>query len=175
MHFSPREVLIPWVSPLVTVRPSPIQGMGMYAVSPIVPGDVIVRWGGTVYTQTDLDAGLVNPDSIVTVDKGLYLADPIEGPAGADYYLNHSCTPSLWMQDEITLIAIRPIAVGEEVTVDYALWETNPSWAIKPCTCGSPDCRGQVTGQDWRIPALQNRYKGHFIPLLNQWIAETKA
>jgi len=34
---------------------------------------------------------------------------------------NHSCDSDLWMRDAFTLEARRDIAVGEELTVDYAL------------------------------------------------------
>ena len=33
-------------------------------------------------------------------------------------------------------------------------------------TCGSPLCRGVVTGEDWRRPELQARYGDHWIPAL---------
>jgi hypothetical protein len=30
------------------------------------------------------------------------------------------------------------------------------------CKCGSPNCRGTVTGKDWQRPELQKRYAGYF-------------
>lgn len=30
------------------------------------------------------------------------------------------------------------------------------------CGCGSDECRGQVTPNDWRRPELQKRYAGYF-------------
>ena len=30
------------------------------------------------------------------------------------------------------------------------------------CLCGSKQCRGCVTDEDWKIPALQRKYKGYF-------------
>ena len=30
------------------------------------------------------------------------------------------------------------------------------------CRCGTPSCRGVVTGDDWRLPELQARYAGSF-------------
>ena len=38
-------------------------------------------------------------------------------------YTNHSCDPNVWMQDEVTLAARRDIAIGEELTIDYAMIE----------------------------------------------------
>jgi hypothetical protein len=34
------------------------------------------------------------------------------------------------------------------------------------CNCGSPLCRGIVTGEDWKRPELQARYGDHWIPTL---------
>jgi hypothetical protein len=32
------------------------------------------------------------------------------------------------------------------------------------CGCGSPSCRGHVSGNDWQKPELQKRYAGFFSP-----------
>jgi hypothetical protein len=36
------------------------------------------------------------------------------------------------------------------------------------CNCGSPLCRRIVTGEDWKIPELQQRYGDHWIPALRK-------
>ncbi len=82
--------------------------------------------------------------------------------------LNHSCDSNLWMADEVTLVASRDIAAGEELTVDYALFTVQSDWALDlPCRCGSISCRQTVTGNDWQIPAVQQRYRAHFSPFIN--------
>jgi len=85
-----------------------------------------------------------------------------DGPGGA----NHSCDPNLWMQDERTVSARRDIAAGEELTIDYALMTVSPDWRMA-CQCGARLCRGVVTGNDWQLPELQKRYRGHFSPFIN--------
>jgi hypothetical protein len=76
------------------------------------------------------------------------------------------------MTDEVTLVARRDIAQDEELTADYAMWEADENHVMRwACVCGSPRCRGRVTGQDWRLPELPQRYRGHFSPLINQRIA----
>jgi hypothetical protein len=74
------------------------------------------------------------------------------------------------MADETTLVARRDIGAGEELTVDYALFTALPVAVIEGCRCGSPVCRGAVTGNDWRLPAVQERYRGHFSPFLDERI-----
>ena len=128
-------------------------------------------WGGRVYTQADVDTGRVAPGSTVYIGEELYLGAPAgqydrERDDRGDF-VNHSCDPNVWLADENTLVARRDLAVGEELTIDYALFEGDES-DVKPwrCRCGSPLCRGTVTGRDWRSPELQARYRGHFSPFL---------
>jgi uncharacterized protein len=75
------------------------------------------------------------------------------------------------MKDEATLMARRNIETAEEITADYMMWEADEEFvAAWRCNCGSPLCRGKVTGRDWKVVELQERYKGHFSPFLNERI-----
>jgi len=158
-----------WIDPRVEVQLSPIQGKGMFAVAPIRQGEVVVVWGGTLMTEEDIRAGKAKPGSIAAIGEGLYLAglaDEEEDPAD---FMNHSCDPNVWMQDEVTLVARRDIAVGEELTVDYAMFEGDEGWAMPwTCRCGSDLCRKAITGKDWRRKDLQARYRDHFSPFINE-------
>lgn len=146
-------------------------GLGMFAREAIAAGEVVLRWGGVVYRQEDILAGKANPESVAVLGDDLYLADPAGEPTAEDYPLNHSCDPNLWMADAVSLAARREIAAGEELTADYALWLYDVDWELAPCCCGSRLCRGQVTAADWKLPALQARYAGHFTPWINGMIA----
>ncbi len=57
---------------------------------------------------------------------------------------NHSCEPNT-AYDGLDVIAQRVIAVGEELTLDYA---TFLGEHMEPftCHCGKPNCRGRITG-----------------------------
>ena len=87
--------------------------------------------------------------------------------------MNHSCDSNTWMKDARTIIARKNIKPNEEVTIDYALFESTDDW-IGPweCKCESPLCRKQYTGKDWMNPELQKRYKGHFSPFNNKRISK---
>jgi uncharacterized protein len=67
-------------------------------------------------------------------------------------------------------VARRPIAAGEELTIDYALFTASPDWSLSPCRCGLACCRQMITGSDWMRPDVQARYRGHFSPFLNRRI-----
>lgn len=164
------QVIKPWIDPRVTVRTSLIEGKGMFACKPIKVGEVVIIWGGTIFTAAEVKAGLVKPGTATRIDDDLYLADGNNEPDSPDYWLNHSCDPNVWLKDEITLVARREIVGGEELTTDYALWENDPLWELEPCRCGQKLCRGKVTGNDWQLKELQKRYQGHFTPYLNKQI-----
>ncbi len=63
--------------------------------------------------------------------------------------------------------------VGDEVTMDYAMHFVDPEWTMRnPCACGSPLCRRTITGKDWMLKDLRERYRDHFSPLINSRISK---
>lgn len=64
------------------------------------------------------------------------------------------------LPDLLTGIALRDIEAGEELTYDYAT--TDSRHANFACFCGSPNCRKVITGNDWMLLELQERYRGYF-------------
>lgn len=91
----------------------------------------------------------------------------------------------------------------QEINYDYALTESSSSFEIVQCLCGkvhtpahidthshrSPygvlflhltflasqaKCRGRITGNDWQLPELQERYGDHFLPYINDLIRASK-
>ena len=123
-----------WIDPRVEVRLSRLGGRGLFAREAIKKDEVVVIWGGTLVTETELDEGKTRPHSVAAVDEGLYLVGLADEEESADDFMNHSCDPTVWMQDEVTLAARRDIEPGEELTADYAMWEGDESWqaAIGP-------------------------------------------
>lgn len=166
---------VEWIDALAKLRLSPISGRGLFARALIKAGEPVVIWGGVVFTKAEVNAGKAAPGSTVAIGEDLFLGSPVETYDrewdNLGDFINHSCDPTLWMQDEVTLVARRDIYGDEELTADYAMWEADESHlAPWECRCGSPLCRGRVTGRDWRLPELQERYRGHFSPFINERI-----
>eukprot|EP01080_Neovahlkampfia_damariscottae_P005128 gene5128-8726_t len=88
-------------------------------------------------------------------------------------YCNHSCDPNNWYEGEGLFTAIRDIQAGEEITYDYATSETYDT-TIEKCLCGAKNCRTYVTCNDWKIPEIREKYKGHFAPFIQKMIEEEK-
>ncbi|ELR24098.1 SET family protein [Acanthamoeba castellanii str. Neff] len=78
-------------------------------------------------------------------------------------YVNHTCDGNAWYISDNELVALRDIKKGEEIAYDYALTECHEAFRLN-CRCGTSKCRGTVTGDDWKLPELQQRYGRHFLP-----------
>ncbi len=170
-----------WIDPRIKIKPSTLHGKGMFAVASIEKGEVVIIWGlpETYGNKEDAEKaaakGRAKGKSIYIdqIDDNLFSVE--ERGVDPTYFMNHSCDPNVWMKNEVTLIARRDIKRGEELALDYALAEAEEDFVASwECVCGSPLCRKRVTGKDWRISQLQERYNGHFIPLINRRIAKLK-
>lgn len=149
-------------SPKTIVQPSPIGGRGLFAVTAIAQGEIVCVKGGHLLDRTAmaLYGGAIGDAELQVTDE-LYLA-----PSHADefeqvmMFLNHACEPNVGIQGQIVFVAMRNVAAGEELTLDYATIDHDtPSFR---CRCGSDRCRGVVTGQDWQRPDLQSKYGQYF-------------
>lgn len=95
-------------------------------------------------------------------DKFIIVTDTSE-------YMNHSCDPNTWWQDDETLIARHNINPGDEVTYDYATAEIDERFRSKwKCNCGAKNCRIYITGKDCLSPEFQKTYERH----LPSWVKE---
>ena len=164
-----------WIDPRVEIRDSLVHGHGAFALAPIEPGEVVTVWAHTILDDEDV-ADLPEGELHRRADGGyVWLPDSwteFGGYDDAEEFLNHSCDPNVWMDDEVTLAARRPISPGEELTADYALWIVDPDYICPfECRCVSPSCRRSITGRDWKLPDLQQRYRGHWHPTIEARIA----
>lgn len=158
-----------WLDPRLKICASPLHGCGTFTTADIDVGEVVTVWEHRVLNATDLAAAPLG--QIWPRPDGTYIWLPSKNEQVEEHFLNHSCDPNLWMANEVTLITRRPIFSGEELTADYALWEFDLDWlSAFRCACHAPMCRGIITGRDWESSELQQRYAGHFHPMLNSRI-----
>lgn len=148
-------------------------GHTVVAREPIAKGELIVVWSGTLVDGDELEAmpATVKRYSL-QVEENHYLVSlsDCEPPD----YVNHCCEPNSGLSGQIALVAMRDILPGEEITYDYAMSDGS-SYDEFPCGCGSLECRGRVSGDDWKRPDLWQRYAGYFSPYLQRRItAERK-
>ncbi len=98
-----------------------------------------------------------------------YLEWIIPKPGHQGNYLNHSCNPNAGVRGTQTIVAIRPIMKGEEVTIDYALSETFPLWHMK-CNCKNKNCRKVV--KPYQDLSIQRQKK--YLEYTSQYIKDLK-
>ena len=153
----------------VAVAESTISGRGLFATSTLAEGDLVIRLGGRLVSDQDLEQLLdTSPEYVdtLTVYEGRHLVLPSGTPI---HYGNHSCDPNLWHVGPYQIVARRQIEGGEELTIDYGTQSGAPGFSMV-CTCEAVGCRAQITSEDWRLPALQSRYEGHWTPALAELI-----
>ena len=151
-----------YLSPKTCVKPSGIAGRGLYASAPITRGEIVSVKGGHLIDRATLErhrAAVNEADMQVTED--LFLA-PLQADEfeGVMMFLNHSCEPNVGVQGQIVFVALRDVATGEELTLDYGTIDHDAE--PMACRCGAAACRGMVTGEDWRRPEIQRKYGDHF-------------
>lgn len=111
-----------------------LRGLGVRARRAFAAGDVIHRFAGVV-SETLCQHSL-------QVDASRHIS-------GTRYigYLSHGCDPNARLDmTGFTLAALRDVAAGDIVTVDYAATEDRLHRQFT-CRCASPACRGWITGR----------------------------
>jgi len=158
-----------YTSPKLEGRPCPSKGgFGLYAREAIAKGELLVVWGGEIMTEEELALIPVERQTHgIQIDESIYMVPLVEGDL-ADF-VNHSCDPNAGLSGQIVLVALRDIVVDEEVCYDYAMSDSSDYDEFE-CACRSPICRHCITGSDWKLPELQERYKGYFSPYLQRRI-----
>jgi SET domain-containing protein len=163
-----------WISAKLVPGKSRIHGVGVIATAPVARGEKLMEFGGLAISGAEVASELYRERSIWLVGEDSYLAllksDPVPS---LDENLNHSCDANSWLAGDVTLIARRDIAAGEEITLDQGTWNFEDDeyvWDQPDCSCGSPHCRKTLTNDDWTRPDVQERYAGHFHPAIQKMI-----
>lgn len=150
-----------YLSPKATVKASPIEGRGLFAVEPMKQGEIVAIKGGYIFdrhTRRDVEKSLGPAEIPITED---FFIGPLlaEERQGGMIFSNHSCDPNIGVQGQIIFVAMRDIQAGEELTHDWAT--TDDETYEMTCNCGAQNCRKVVTGQDWRRKDLQEKYRDY--------------
>lgn len=123
----------------IEVKKSKIHGRGLIALEQIHKGEFIGFVKGNVkhFKPNGTKESLSFPDWIGF--KKNYWIDP-EPPFK---YINHSCDANSGILGTKKVYAVRDIAKGEELTMDYSTTEIESDWFLK-CNCKSASCRKKV-------------------------------
>ncbi|MCU0488096.1 MAG: SET domain-containing protein-lysine N-methyltransferase, partial [Anaerolineales bacterium] len=156
-----------YFNPKLAVEGSANQpGPQVIATQRITKDEVLAVFGGRIIHQTQLVK--LSPDQVRTaiqVDNQYYLA--ALGKPGPAYAFTHRCTPNAGFHGQITLVAMKEITPGEAVCFDRAMFKSGLLEST-PCACGSANCRGELSSQDWRKADLWEAYAGYFSPYIQR-------
>jgi SET domain len=83
----------------------------------------------------------VSPEQI----RGTFRPEGVRHPVN---FINHSCEPNAGYDGADHIVALRRIAVGEEIRMDYGTYSFSFDHDFS-CTCGAWACRAKVTRNDW--------------------------
>lgn len=164
-----------YFSPKVEKGASLIDGRGLFAKVAIAKGEVVVVKGGYILTRENRDRiGEELGPSEIQITEDLFIGPTTPGEReGGMMHLNHSCEPNVGLQGQIVFVAMRDIAAGEELTIDYAMTDDEPY--EMECQCGREACRKLITGRDWRKPELQRKHDGYFSWFIQRRICHARA
>jgi hypothetical protein len=119
--------------------------------------------GGLILTE-EQHANLIEKkgykDYSYYIENGFLICPLNPEEPSDDWRMNHCCEPNCGVRGQIVFVALREINIGEELTFDYAMTETNPEYSVD-LHCEKKTCRKKFSGNDWKNPALQEKYKDH--------------
>ncbi len=129
---------------------SDIHGYGVIATREFAAGETVaevdgVAWNADVEDRDDRYS--------LWLDYEWYL-DMVDQTR----WINHSCDPNCDIEADIgedgsdpwaRVVAVRPIAPGEEITYDYGF----TAELAEPCSCGAKGCRGWIVDAE-ELPRL---------------------
>ena len=148
----------------VEVKPSPIEGIGVFAARPFRVGQ---RIRGVNIVREITDDAPIREDAGERIEHCGYPDGKVVLWGFPDRHVNHRCDPNayeLYDGSEIYIVARRDIAAGEEITFDYNVNTSGGnSW---PCNCGAERCRGESVGEFFTLP---NEHQREYRPLLADW------
>ena len=128
----------------VEVKPSAIDGQGAFAAEPMPARLKIGEIRGESISVQEARIRATRTERIMIVELSERKAIDFSKSSDPMRYTNHSCRPNARLcirQGRVEFYALRAIAAGEEITVDYG--ETHHEGRLA-CRCGVAGCRGAL-------------------------------
>jgi SET domain-containing protein len=128
----------------VQVRPSPIDGLGVFADEAVTARRKIGEIRGESISVADARIRATRNERIMIVEVSPRRAIDFSKSADPMRYTNHSCRPNARLcirAGRVEFYALRAIGVDEEITVNYGPTHHQGRLA---CRCGAPGCVGSL-------------------------------
>jgi uncharacterized protein len=128
----------------VEIKASAIDGHGAFAREPIAARLKVGEIRGEFISVSEARIRATRHERIMMVEVSARKAIDFSRSTDPMRFTNHSCNPNARLcirQGRVEFYALRSIAVGEEITVDYG--ETHHEGKLR-CNCGVAGCRGAL-------------------------------
>ncbi len=160
-----------WISPKANSFNSDLHGLGVIAIEDIQKGETVGVLGGMIVHENDIKQYWDEIGHIgIQISDDFFIVPHSRDELNELGVYNHSCNPNIGFKNSIEFVAIHNILKGVELVFDYAFNETlNENFE---CKCGSSECRGIITKDDWKIKSIQERNFDYFSPYLKEKINE---
>lgn len=132
----------PYQKYALDVRTSRIDGLGVFAAEPIAAARKIGEIRGESISVDQARIRATRSERIMIVELSPRRAIDFSKSSDPMRYTNHSCRPNARLSTahgRVEFYALRAIAPGEEITVDYGPTHHQGTLA---CRCGAPGCIG---------------------------------
>ena len=155
----------------IHVQSSGIHGQGVFTDEDIEAGEIIHPITGQIvfFEIKDKNDSLSHPNWIGMGPN--QRIDPVDTPMR---YINHSCEPNVGAisdsEENMSIVAMKPLKKGDELTLDYSIIEGDPGWEMK-CECGSSNCR-KIISSVTSIP--KDQYE-KYLPYIPEYFKELYA
>ena len=136
------------------VRRSSVHGLGTFATRPYRAGRRVIEYTGERIDEVEVErryADEVDDPHTFLFQIGRRMSIDASVGGNAARYINHSCEPNCEARQvgqRVFIVALRPIARGEELTYDYQLQIERSASAARrrtyQCHCGAVECRGTM-------------------------------
>jgi hypothetical protein len=116
---------------------STIQGLGVFLEGATAAGDVLLKIEGGVTAVRSPASFQIGPSQHLETSE-------------IARFVNHSCEPRCYLRlssgASLELVTLIALTTGDEITLDYAMFENERPDGPIPCLCGSDSCRGFLLG-----------------------------
>jgi hypothetical protein len=117
-------------------------GLCVRATKPVAPGDVLDRFTGLIGADVSQHSLQVEPGRHISETRFIG-------------FLSHGCDPNCRLDmARFELVALRGIASGDILTIDYAQTE-DVLHAQFACGCGADACRRWIVGRNEQPPIIR--------------------
>jgi SET domain-containing protein len=139
----PETIHIARVENRITVRPSGIEGRGVFAVGDLPARRKLGEISGVLVRLPHARIRVAAARRIYLIELSRrYALDCSRG--NVFKHLNHACRPNCYLRvfrKRVEVYTLRRIRAGAELTVDYGV---TPHRGGMKCRCGAAGCRGEL-------------------------------